>query len=132
MPFDKRVGRLVEEWRSAGRCETGKPVTWPKPGSEGRWKVEASVLGPTPHRPGGPPIWVAGAVKASRERVGKFFDGWFPNSPLAKDHAPEWAEVVAAAKAAGRDPSKLTAAMYCTLSIDDNVQARRRQAQRLL
>ena len=122
VPFDKRVGRLVEGMALCRALWTGKPVTWPKPGSEGRWTVEASVLGPTPHRPGGPPIWVAGAVKASRERVGKFFDGWFPNSPLAKDYAPEWAEVVAAAKAAGRDPSKLTAAMYCTLSIDDNVK----------
>jgi alkanesulfonate monooxygenase SsuD/methylene tetrahydromethanopterin reductase-like flavin-dependent oxidoreductase (luciferase family) len=84
---------------------TGKPVTWPKAGSQGRWKVEASVLGPTPHRPGGPPIWVAGAVKASRERVGKFFDGWFPNSPLAEDYAPEWAEVVDAAAPAAIRPS---------------------------
>ena len=84
--------------------------------------MQASVLGPTPHRPGGPPIWIAGAVKASRERAGKLFDGWFPNSPLAKDYAPEWAEVVAAAKAAGRDPNKLTAAIYLTLSVDDDAK----------
>ena len=101
VPFEKRIGRLVEGMALCRALWTGKPVTWPKPGSEGRWKVDASVLGPTPHRPGGPPIWVAGAVKASRERTGKYFDGWFPNSPLAKDYAPEWAEVVAAAKAAG-------------------------------
>ena len=121
VPFDKRVGRLVEGMALCRALWTGKPVTWPKPGSEGRWKVEASVLGPTPHRPGGPPIWVAGAVKASRERVGKFFDGWFPNSPLAKDYAPEWAEVLSGE---GRRPRSVQApaAMYCTLSIDDNVK----------
>jgi len=122
VPFDKRVGRMIEGLALCRALWTGKPVTWPRAGAEGRWTVKSSVLGPTPHRPGGPPIWVAGAVKASRERVGKFFDGWFPNSPLAKDYAPEWADVLAAAKAAGRDPSKLTAAMYLTLSVDDDTK----------
>jgi len=122
VPFDKRVGRLIEGLALCRALWTGKPVTWPKPGTEGRWTVDGSVLGPTPHRPGGPPIWIAGAVAASRERAGRLYDGWFPNSPLADDYAREWAEVVAAAKAAGRDPSGLTAAMYMTLSIDDNAQ----------
>ena len=51
---------------------TGKPVT-----RDGRWKMKDAVLGPTPHRPGGPPLWIAGAVAASRTRAGKHFDGWF-------------------------------------------------------
>ncbi|MPZ30518.1 MAG: LLM class flavin-dependent oxidoreductase [Rhodospirillales bacterium] len=122
VPFDKRVGRLVEGLALCRALWSGKPVTWPKPGAEGRWTVKESVLGPTPHRPRGPPIWIAGAVTASRARAGKLYDGWFPNSPLAKDYAPEWTEVVAAARAAGRDPSKLTAAMYMTLSIDDDAK----------
>ena len=46
VPFDKRVGRLVEGMALCRALWTGKPVTWPKPGSEGRWTVEASVLGP--------------------------------------------------------------------------------------
>jgi alkanesulfonate monooxygenase SsuD/methylene tetrahydromethanopterin reductase-like flavin-dependent oxidoreductase (luciferase family) len=78
------------------------------------------VLGPTPHRLGGPPIWIAGAVAASRERAGKLFDGWFPNTPLATEYAAQWAEVQAAARAVGRDPATLTAAMYLTLAIDDD------------
>ncbi|CAN5923167.1 LLM class flavin-dependent oxidoreductase [soil metagenome] len=122
VPFDKRVGRLVEGMALCRALWTGKPVTWPRPGSEGRWTVTSSVLGPTPHRPGGPPIWLAGAVTASRERAGKFFDGWFPSSALASDYASGWAEVVGAAKTAERDPSQLTAAMYVTLSVDDNVR----------
>ena len=51
VPFDKRVGRLVEGLALARALWTGKPVDW-----EGRWKLKAAVLGPTPHRPGGPPI----------------------------------------------------------------------------
>jgi alkanesulfonate monooxygenase SsuD/methylene tetrahydromethanopterin reductase-like flavin-dependent oxidoreductase (luciferase family) len=121
VPFDKRVGRLVEGMALCRALWSGKPVTWPK-GRDGRWTVKESVLGPTPHRPGGPPIWIAGAVSASRERAGRLFDGWFPNSPLAEDYAREWAEVVAAARAAGRDPLALTAAMYLTLAIDDDAK----------
>jgi len=76
---------------------------------------ESSVLGPTTHR-GRSPIWVGGAVKASSERVGKsLFDGWFTKQPDGQGLRAEWADVLAAAKAAGRDPSKLTAAMYLNL-----------------
>jgi len=119
VPFDKRVGRLVEGLALARALWTGKPIDWPR-AAEGRWKVKSGVLGPTPHRPGGPPIWIAGAVAASRERAGKLFDGWFPSTPLATEYAAQWAEVQAAARAAGRDPATLTAAMYLTLAIDDD------------
>lgn len=113
--FEKRIGRLIEGMALCRALWTGKPVTW-----DGRWKMKDAVLGPTPHRPGGPPLWIAGAVTASRIRAGKHFDGWFPNSPAIAEFAPQWAEVQAGARAAGRDPSALTAAMYLTLAIDDD------------
>jgi alkanesulfonate monooxygenase SsuD/methylene tetrahydromethanopterin reductase-like flavin-dependent oxidoreductase (luciferase family) len=119
VPFDKRIGRLIEGIALCRALWSGKPVDWPKDG-EGRWTVKSSVLGPTPHRPGGPPIWIAGAVGPARQRAGRLFDGWFPNSPAVADYAPQWAEVKAAARAAGRDPDKLTPAMYLTLAIDDD------------
>jgi alkanesulfonate monooxygenase SsuD/methylene tetrahydromethanopterin reductase-like flavin-dependent oxidoreductase (luciferase family) len=115
VPFEKRVGTLVEGVALTRALWTGKPVDW-----EGRWKMKGAVLGPTPHRPGGPPIWIGGSVAAARERTGRLFDGWFPNAPSAADYAPQWAEVKAAATVAGRDPSTLTGAMYLTLSIDDD------------
>ncbi|MGH8431079.1 MAG: LLM class flavin-dependent oxidoreductase, partial [Solimonas sp.] len=86
----------------------------------GRWTVKSGVLGPTPHRPGGPPIWIAGAVAPARARAGRLFDGWFPNSAQAADYAAQWADVQNAARAAGRNPAELTAAMYLTLAIDDD------------
>jgi probable F420-dependent oxidoreductase len=115
VPFDKRVGRMVEGLALCRALWTGKPVEW-----DGRWKVKAGVLGPTPHRPGGPPIWVAGAVTAARVRTGKLYDGWFPNSPSVAEYGPQWADVKQAARAAGRDPDALTGAMYLTLAIDDD------------
>jgi alkanesulfonate monooxygenase SsuD/methylene tetrahydromethanopterin reductase-like flavin-dependent oxidoreductase (luciferase family) len=113
--FDKRVGRMVEGLALCRALWTGKSVNW-----DGRWKVKAGVLGPTPHRPGGPPIWVAGAVAAARVRTGKLYDGWFPNSPSVAEYAPQWADVKQAARAAGRNPDALTGAMYLTLAIDDD------------
>jgi probable F420-dependent oxidoreductase len=113
--FDKRVGRMVEGLALCRALWTGKPVEW-----DGRWKVKGSTLGPTPHRPGGPPIWVAGAVTAARVRTGKLYDGWFPNSPSVAEYAPQWADVKQAARAAGRNPDALTGAMYLTLAIDDD------------
>ena len=71
-----------------------------------------------PHRPGGPPIWIAGSLPASLERAGKHFDGWLPNSPDAALWGERWAQVQAHARAAGRDPAALTGATYLTLSVD--------------
>ena len=115
VPFEKRVGTLVEGVALMRALWTGKPVDW-----DGRWKMQGAVLGPTPHRPAGPPIWIGGSVAAARERTGRLFEGWFPNAPSPADYAGQFAEVTAAAKAAGRDPGAVTGAMYLTLSIDDD------------
>src|SRR5215208_5631751 len=60
VPFEKRVGRMLEGLNLCRALWSGKPVDW-----DGRWKVAAGVLGPTPHRPGGPPIWLAGSLSVS-------------------------------------------------------------------
>jgi hypothetical protein len=58
VPFEKRVGRMLEGLRLARELWTGQPVNW-----NGRWVMENAVLGPTPHRPGGPPIWRGGLAR---------------------------------------------------------------------
>ena len=115
VPFDKRVGTMMEGLRLCRALWTGEPVTW-----NGRWSMRDAVLGPTPHRPGGPPIWVGGNKPASLERVGRSFDGWFPNAPDAASYAEGLAQVAAAARGAGRDPADITGAMYLTVAIDDD------------
>ena len=82
--------------------------------------MEEAVLGPTPHRPGGPPIWIGGMVRASLERVGRLYDGWFPNAPDPGKWREQWGQIHHIAREAGRDPSQLTGAVYLTLTIDDN------------
>ncbi len=118
VPWEKRLGRMMEGLRLCRALWTGEPVTW-----DGRWKMRDAVLGPVPYRKGGPPIWVAGSAAAAIERVGKHFDGWFPNGPSPAEYAQTWKAMQEAARTAGRDPGGLTGAAYVTLAIDDN-QAR--------
>ncbi len=113
VPFEKRVGRLLEGIRLARALWTGKPVDW-----NGLWKVDRGVLAPTPYRPGGPLIWIGGSLPASLERAGRYFDGWLPIAPDAAQWQQQWQEIKEIARQAGRDPNALTGAMYVTLSVD--------------
>jgi probable F420-dependent oxidoreductase len=115
VPFEKRIGRMMEGLRLCRALWTGEPVTW-----DGRWQVAGGTLAPTPHRPGGPPLWIGGNLQASLERAGRWFDGWFPIAPDAATFARQWAEVKAIAADAGRDPAALSGAMYLTVCLDDD------------
>jgi alkanesulfonate monooxygenase SsuD/methylene tetrahydromethanopterin reductase-like flavin-dependent oxidoreductase (luciferase family) len=116
VPFEKRVGRMMEGLRLAKALWSGEPVDW-----DGRWPVSKGVLAPKPHRPGGPPLWIAGSLPVSLERAAKHFDGWMPNFGSAQQWAQQWQEIGRLAREAGRDPSSLTGSIYLTLSLDDDV-----------
>jgi alkanesulfonate monooxygenase SsuD/methylene tetrahydromethanopterin reductase-like flavin-dependent oxidoreductase (luciferase family) len=113
VPFEGRVGRMMEGLRLARALWTGKPVDW-----QGRWPVQEGVLGPTPYRAGGPPIWMAGSVRPALERAARHFDGWFANEADLGRWKQQWAEVRQILREAGRDTSQFVAAIYVTLAID--------------
>ena len=115
VPWEKRVGRMMEGFALCKALWSGKPVDW-----SGRWAVEKGTLGPTPYRPGGPPIWAAGSAPASLARTAEHFDGWLPNGSDPTKWGAEWTQLQAAAKAAGRDPATLTGGMYLTVVVDDD------------
>ena len=115
VPFDKRVARMNEAMQLCRALWTGRPVDW-----TGLWTVKQGSVGPTPHRPGGPPIWYGGFLPAGRARTGRLYDGWFPSQPQPEEYAAQFEDVRSAARAAGRDPAAITAAMYVTLTIDDD------------
>jgi alkanesulfonate monooxygenase SsuD/methylene tetrahydromethanopterin reductase-like flavin-dependent oxidoreductase (luciferase family) len=115
VPFEKRLGRMMEGLRLCKALWTGEAVDW-----DGRWHVEGGVLAPTPYRPGGPPLWIGGNLPASLERAGKWFDGWFPNAPDHAAYAAHWAEIGSVARREGRDPAALTGAIYLTVSLDED------------
>jgi alkanesulfonate monooxygenase SsuD/methylene tetrahydromethanopterin reductase-like flavin-dependent oxidoreductase (luciferase family) len=115
VPFDKRIGRMMEGLRLCRALWSGQPVDW-----DGRWQMTQAVVAPTPHQPGGPPLWIGGNLPSSLERAGKWFDGWFPIAPSPAAFATQWAQVKDIAVAAGRDPASLTGAMYLTLALDED------------
>ena len=115
IPFEKRVGATLEGLRLCRALWTGEPVDW-----DGRWQVSGGVLGPVPHTPGGPPIWIGGGSRGTRDRAGRHFDGWLPVSPNAAVWGEQWAEIKDIAREAGRDPGKLTGAICLNLSIDED------------
>jgi alkanesulfonate monooxygenase SsuD/methylene tetrahydromethanopterin reductase-like flavin-dependent oxidoreductase (luciferase family) len=116
VPFEKRVGRMLEGLRLCQALWSGEPVDW-----KGRWTVRGGVLGPTPHSPGGPPIWGGGGAPGALRRTGRYFDGWFPSGPSeASVWRDNWAVVRDHASAAGRDPNRLAGAAYLTLSLDED------------
>jgi alkanesulfonate monooxygenase SsuD/methylene tetrahydromethanopterin reductase-like flavin-dependent oxidoreductase (luciferase family) len=115
VPFEKRVGRMMEGLRLARALWSGQPVDW-----DGRWKLELQTIGPTPARPGGPPLWIGGSLPASLERAGRHFDGWMPIAPDAAQWGQQWQEIKTIARAAGRDPAALVGSMYLTIFLDDD------------
>jgi len=115
VPFEKRVGRMNEGLQLAKALWRGKQVDW-----DGLWQIEGGVLAPLPHRPGGPPLWLGGGVPAARQRAGRLYDGWFPNSVGPEVFRQQMAEVRQAATEAGRDAGALTGAFYLTVAIDDD------------
>ena len=123
VPFEQRVGRMMEGLRLARALWSGKPVDW-----EGRWRVEDGVLGPTPFRPGGPPIWMAGSVRPALERAARYFDGWFANEASLTRWTGQWGEVQSILRDAGRDRRQFVAAVYVALAFDEDAD---RAEQRL-
>ena len=115
VPFEGRVGRMMEGLRLCRALWSGKAVDW-----DGRWRIEAGVLGPMPYSSGGPPIWLAGSVGPALERAARHFDGWFSIEPSLPRWREQWAEVRQVVGATGRNAREFVAAIYVTLAIDED------------
>ena len=113
--FDQRVGRLVHGLRLCRALWSGLPVTWDGP----YWTLTDQSLQPTPHRPGGPPIWVGGSAAAALARAGRLYDGWFPVGGEVEGFRTGMDAVRQAATEAGRDAGAVTGAAYVTLAIHE-------------
>lgn len=116
VPFEKRVGRMLEGLNLCRALWSGDPVTW-----DGRWTLKDAVLAPKPHTPGGPKIWGGGTVPAAIKRCVEQFDGWFPvGRGGGKEWGEGWQDLKDQALAAGRDPDDIAGAAYVTLAINDD------------
>ena len=115
VPFEHRIGRMIEGLRLCRALWSGQPVDW-----AGRWTVRGATVAPVPARAGGPLLWIGGNLPASLERAGRHFDGWFPIAPAAAAFQAGLATVRSVAAERGRDPSSVAGAMYLTVSLDDD------------
>ena len=116
VPFDKRIGRMIEEMQLCRALWSGGEIDW-----DGRWRVRGGQLAPKPYTPGGPPLWGGGGVPDALRRAGQYFDGWFPSGAgTPREWGERWAQVREHAAAAGRDPSKLAGAVYVTVAVNDD------------
>jgi alkanesulfonate monooxygenase SsuD/methylene tetrahydromethanopterin reductase-like flavin-dependent oxidoreductase (luciferase family) len=115
VPFEHRIGRMLEGLRLCKALWTGQPVDW-----DGRWHTAQAVVAPTPFRPGGPPLWIGGNLAGSLDRAGKYFDGWFPIAPDPAAFASGLSHVRDVARQNARDPASVGGAMYLTVSLDDD------------
>jgi alkanesulfonate monooxygenase SsuD/methylene tetrahydromethanopterin reductase-like flavin-dependent oxidoreductase (luciferase family) len=125
VPFEQRVGRLVETIRACRTLWSDDPgaLADDAPGRLTKyWDLRGALLHPRPHRAGGPPFWLGStfAKDASLQRVGRLADGWLPTSPSAAAHAAGWDRVRAAAQQAGRKLDAVTPAVFLTVCLDDD------------
>jgi alkanesulfonate monooxygenase SsuD/methylene tetrahydromethanopterin reductase-like flavin-dependent oxidoreductase (luciferase family) len=127
VPFEHRIGRMLEGLRLCKALWSGQPVDW-----DGRWQMTQAVVAPTPHRPGGPLLWIGGNLPGSLDRAGKYFDGWFPIAPSAPDFAAGLNHVRDVARENGRDPASVSGAMYLTVALDDDAAKAEERLNRFL
>ncbi|MFE9022696.1 LLM class flavin-dependent oxidoreductase [Streptomyces sp. NPDC007808] len=124
--FSGRAGRLDEItalWRTAWQRHEGAG----RADFNGRyWQAEGLDRLPPPHRPGGPPLWLAGSdTPRVVERVARHYDGWMPFVPSAEAYGRAWDGIQRARDAAGRPADAVTPALYATLTVDpDRARAR--------
>ena len=116
VPFEKRVGRMLEGLRLCRELWSGRPVSW-----NGRWVMENVTLGARcrtarADRRSGSAAWCAPAWSGSAG----FTTAGSRTRPTPEHWRAQWAEIGEIARAAGRDPGQLTGAVYLTLTIDDD------------
>lgn len=114
VPFEKRIGRMLEQLRLCRALWQGGKVDW-----DGLWTVKQAELAPTPYTSGGPPIWSGGSVEGALKRAGRYFDGWFPSgNGDGAEWAERWRQIGDIAREAGRDPAAITGAAYVTVAVN--------------
>ncbi len=119
--FERRLGRMNEHLSLCRQLWSGQPVV-----HHGEfYTVDDVSIGPSTHRPGGPPLWVTGSSAPGQRRAGARYDGWMPIGPI-ETFAAGVPVVQEAARSAGREPSAVAISTYLTISLDDDPTAANR------
>jgi alkanesulfonate monooxygenase SsuD/methylene tetrahydromethanopterin reductase-like flavin-dependent oxidoreductase (luciferase family) len=125
VPFAGRAARLDETvrlWKHIWAGDGGVSSAQ----YHGRlWQGDRLDRLPPPHRPGGPPVWLASSdTPRVLARVAELYDGWLPFLPDAAAFRRAWERIGELAAACGRPEGAIEAAMYATVSLgSDRAQA---------
>lgn len=115
VPWEKRVGRLIESLSLCRALWTGEEVDW-----DGLWQVEKGVLAPLPYQEGGPPFWMASSVPKGIARAARHCEGWFPIGPDAQTYREQRDLFIENAASFGKTDDDVSSAMYLTIAIDED------------
>jgi len=110
VPFEKRVGRLLEGIRLMRKLWHGEAVSW-----EGRWSLTEQSVAPTPYRVGGPPIWLGTSTDAGLKRIAEHFEGWLPIGPDVETFRSRHNVL-----ASYCGPKTVSTALYATVAVMDD------------
>ena len=115
IPFEHRGSRAVEQVQLMKRLWTEDNVTF-----TGKfYSVENLSLGPKPIQKPHPPIWTGGSAEVALKRAGIWADGFICGSSAIPDFPSTWEKISGYARAAGRDPKKITKAGLTFMAIDE-------------
>jgi alkanesulfonate monooxygenase SsuD/methylene tetrahydromethanopterin reductase-like flavin-dependent oxidoreductase (luciferase family) len=118
LPFEHRGSRAVEQVQLMKRLWTEDNVTY-----KGKfYNVENLSVGPRPVQKPHPPIWTGGSAETALKRAGTWADGFICGSSAIPDFPATWEKISGFAKAAGRDPDRITKAGLTFMAIDDDPQ----------
>jgi probable F420-dependent oxidoreductase len=128
VPVQERGTRTDEAIGLLRRFWNGEPVD-----HRGQhYSYDDVRIHPAPHRPGGPPILVAGRKPPAMRRAARLGDGWMPYlySPRAYERSVE--EIRHEAEVVGRALDGFRWIAYVAVAVDDDRQAARRAAATFL
>ncbi|MGN6718142.1 MAG: LLM class flavin-dependent oxidoreductase [Candidatus Binatia bacterium] len=116
IPFEHRGSRAVEQVQLMKRLWTADKVTF-----EGKfYNVENLSVGPKPIQQPHPPIWTGGSAEVALKRAGSWADGFICGSSAIPDFPSTWEKIAGYARAAGRDPNKISKAGLTFMAIHDD------------
>jgi len=116
IPFEHRGSRAVEQVQLMKRLWTEDKVTF-----KGKfYNVENLSVGPKPIQKPHPPIWTGGSAEVALKRAGSWADGFICGSSAIPDFPSTWEKIAGYARAAGRDPNKISKAGLTFMAIHDD------------
>jgi probable F420-dependent oxidoreductase len=116
IPFEHRGSRALEQVQLMKRLWSEDSVTF-----KGKfYNVENLSVGPKPIQKPHPPIWTGGSAEVALQRAGSWADGFICGSSAIPEFPSTWEKIASYAKAAGRDPNKISKAGLTFMAIDED------------